>query len=345
MRNDMQWSIQPAFERDRVTRTDATQHAVHVDLLDLLKLEFTATGFSFLPRQPVHSLLAGRRASRLRGRGLNFEEIRRYLPGDDVRNMDWRVTARTGKPHVRAYSEERDRPCLLIVDQRQSMFFGSRRVMKSVAAAEVAALAAWRIFHAGDRVGALVFNDTEIVTVPPLRSRQRVMDILGTIRTFNHALKPVGRTGAPPEAAMLPQVFDRVLQLAKHDYLVCLISDGAGYDMACKDKVAQVLGHNDFLAAFIYDPLEAALPDISRRLVMSMAAQQMEIDLADRRLRQGYAADFQTRLTALTETARQRSIPLLPITTDEEVAPQIRRLLGAAGHPASSRTLSRRTVR
>ena len=90
----------------------------------------------------MHSILAGRHASRLRGRGLNFEEIRRYLPGDDTRNMDWKVTARMRKPHVRVYTEERDRPCLLVVDQRQSMFFGTRRCMKSVAAAEVAALAA-----------------------------------------------------------------------------------------------------------------------------------------------------------------------------------------------------------
>lgn len=340
----MHWSIQPAFEQGHKRDLGALPHAVHADLLELLKLEFKATGFSLLPRQPVHSLLAGRRASRLRGRGLNFEEIRRYLPGDDIRNMDWRVTARTGKPHVRAYSEERDRPCLLIVDQRQSMFFGSRRVMKSVAAAEVAALAAWRVFHTGDRVGAIVFNDTDIVAVPPLRSRQRVMDILGTIRNFNHVLKPSGQVDRS-NPAMLPQALDQALRLAKHDYLVCLISDGAGYDAACKDKVAQLLAHNDVLAALIYDPLEAALPDVSRRLVMSTAAAQLEIDLADHRLRQGFAADFQARLASITEAARQRSIPLLPIATDEDVATQIRRLLGAALRQASSRATSRQPIK
>lgn len=98
---------------------------VYADLAELARLKFRTRGFSFLPRQPVHSILAGRHASRLRGRGLNFEEIRRYLPGDDIRNMDWRVTARTRQPHVRVYTEERDRPVLLVVDQRQSMFFGS----------------------------------------------------------------------------------------------------------------------------------------------------------------------------------------------------------------------------
>ena len=122
----------------------------------------------------MHSILAGRHASWLRGRGLNFEEICRYLPGDDIRHMDWRMTARMRKPHVRVYSEERDRPVLLVIDQRQNMFFGSRRAMKSVVAAEVSALAAWRVLQAGDRVGALVFADAKVVEIPPQRSEQQV---------------------------------------------------------------------------------------------------------------------------------------------------------------------------
>ena len=118
-----------------------------------------------LPRQPIHSILAGRHASRLRGRGLNFEELRSYLPGDDIRNMDWKVTARMRKPHVRVFTEERDRPTLLVVDQRLSMFFGSARAMKSVAAAEATALAAWRVLEAGDRVGAIVFDDHDLIEI------------------------------------------------------------------------------------------------------------------------------------------------------------------------------------
>ena len=118
----------------------------------LILLQHRASGrFSFLPRQPVHSLLSGRHASRIRGRGLNFEEIRGYLPGDDVRSIDWKVTARTREPHVRVFTEERDRPAFLVVDQRISMFFGSRRNMKSVTAAELGAAGAWRVADAGDR--------------------------------------------------------------------------------------------------------------------------------------------------------------------------------------------------
>ena len=108
----MNLSVFPAYDAEVAAKKnrDRPPHGVYANLTELMKLEFKAQGFSFLPKQPVHSILAGRHASRLRGRGLNFEEIRRYLPGDDIRNMDWRVTARLRKPHVRVYTEERDRP-------------------------------------------------------------------------------------------------------------------------------------------------------------------------------------------------------------------------------------------
>ena len=97
---------------------------VYTSLAHLVGLSHQASGFSFLPRQPLSSLLAGRHAAKIRGRGLNFEEIRAYLPGDDIRSIDWKVTARARKPHVRVYTEERERQAFLLVDQRMSMFFG-----------------------------------------------------------------------------------------------------------------------------------------------------------------------------------------------------------------------------
>src|SRR5215471_16922821 len=143
------------------------QSGVYADLDELVALQHRAHGFSFLPRQPLPSLLAGRHASRLRGRGLNFEEIRRYQMGDDIRQIDWKVTARTRKTHTRVFTEERERSTLLLVDQRLNMFFGSTKNMKSVTAAETAALAAWRVLSQQDRVGALVFNDSRVTEVRP----------------------------------------------------------------------------------------------------------------------------------------------------------------------------------
>jgi uncharacterized protein (DUF58 family) len=301
---------------------------VYANLTELLKLEFKARGFSFLPKQPVHSILAGRHASRLRGRGLNFEEIRRYLPGDDIRNMDWRTTARLQKPHVRVYSEERDRPCVLVVDQRRGMFFGTRRVMKSVAAAEVAAIAAWRVFYAGDRVGAIVFNDKEITEIAPHRSRQRVMEILQAIVTKNHALRADSREPANPE--MLNVALERAVRIAKHDCLVTIIAGGGGANDKTVRLSTQLAAHNDVLVAVVYDPMEEALPSAGR-IVVADGEPQLEVDSDDGSLRTQFTERFRTRLDWMRHITRQRQTPLLPISTERDVATQLRDLLQVRG--------------
>lgn len=300
---------------------------IYADLDQLVRLEHRARGFSFLPRQPIHSILAGRHASRLRGRGLNFEEIRGYLPGDDVRTMDWKVTARMRKPHVRVYTEERDRPVLFLVDQRCSMFFGSRRTMKSVAAAEAAALGAWKVLAAGDRVGALVFNDEEITSIKAHRSRGRVRQLLGAIVEKNCQL---GKEPSPPaNPGMLNEALSQTRQIAKHDHLICIISDFNGMNPDTKRLITLLSAHNDVMSLFIYDPLEAQLPDAGR-LHMAESELQLEVNTSEKKLRQQFAAEFEERLERMKNISRGRSIPFLPIETSHDVTRQIRDQLGAA---------------
>jgi uncharacterized protein (DUF58 family) len=298
---------------------------VYADLDELIRLQFKVHNFSFLPRQPVRSLLAGRRASRFRGRGLDFEEIRRYIPGDDIRTMDWRVTARTQKPHTRIYTEERDRPVLLVVDQRLSMFFGSQVAMKSVTAAEVVAMAAWRTLSVGDRVGALVFNDCEIREIPPHRSRQRVMRIIETVLEMNHALRADG--DIQPDPTMLNRVLERVLHLAKHDCLVAIISDFSGADGETRSAVTRLAAHNDVLALFVYDPLEACLPSFGK-VIVSQGDLQLEVDTGDDRFRRRFSEQFENRLQTARDLMLRRGIPVLPIHTAEGVREQFMELLG-----------------
>jgi uncharacterized protein (DUF58 family) len=298
---------------------------VYISLDDLARLRYQARGFSFLPRQPISSLLAGRHTSRLRGRGLNFEELRRYQPGDDIRTIDWKVTARTGKTHTRVYTEERDRPALLIVDQRLSMFFGSQRVMKSVVAAEAAALAAWRVVDAGDRVGAIIFNDSEVVEIRPYRSRDRVMQILKTITAQNQALKLNGAMRANP--AMLNQALTQASRTATHDYLICVISDLKGVNEESRQLMTRLAEHNDVIVAFVSDPLEQQLPS-SGRLTVSDGQQQLAIDSNRPALRQDYARDFEARFAAGQNILLKQKVPLLELSTQEDVVIQIRRLLG-----------------
>ncbi len=300
-------------------------NCVYASLEELVRLRFQASGFSFLPRQPVHSILSGSHASRLRGRGLNFEELRNYLPGDDTRLIDWKVTARTRIPHVRVYTEEKDRTVWLLVDQRMSMFFGSRWKMKSVTAAEAAAIAAWRVLSTGDRVGALVYDDSEISIIPAHRSQDRVVQILKTIVEKNHAMT-VAST-CMPGPGMLNQALHRVAAMARHDCLICVIGDGTGINADTQKYVTRLTEHNDVMYVFVYDPLEQTMPRAGR-LVFSDGREQLEINSEQSALRKSYANSFQQRIERMKSTSRQHSIPLLMVDTATPVLDQVRDQLG-----------------
>jgi len=269
--------------------------------------------------------LSGRFASRMRGRGLNFEEIRDYRSGDDVRSIDWKVTARLQRPHVRVFNEERDRPALLLVDQRLSMFFGSRQLLKSVAAAQAAAIAAWRVLGVGDRVGALVFNDREVVEIRPRRSRQTVLRILGAIATQNQALA-VGR-GIVGVASMLNRVLGQTRRLALHDALVIIISDFDGADQQTRRMVGALAQHNDVIALLVHDPLQSDLPAAASMSVTN-GELQLLLELGRDSVRKNIIASVQQRLADLFAWTPELGIPVLPLSAAEDVPLQLRRLLG-----------------
>ncbi|GGF58714.1 hypothetical protein GCM10007301_18020 [Azorhizobium oxalatiphilum] len=303
-----------------------TQDArIHVTLDDLLRLKHRAKGFSFLPRQPVHSLLAGRHGSRLRGRGLEFEELRAYAEGDDVRAIDWPSTARIGMPQLRVYTEERDRQVILLVDQRLGMFFGSRRAMKSVVAAEAAALAAWRVTSLGDRVGGIAFSENGLDEIRPRARQAAIGPLFEAIVRHNRALR--ADDPRPSDPTLLNQAIARALSLLPHDGLLTLITDAAGADAETVRLITRVTAHNDVLMVFVSDPLEASLPDIGRAVVEE-GGRQMEIDTSARGIRAPFAAGFRQRREAVEQFSRRRAIPVLPLSTGRDTTEQFRELLG-----------------
>jgi len=320
------------MDNSKSQKSDAQTSGIYVQLNELVRLQHKASGFSFLPRQPVHSILSGRHASKLRGRGLNFEELRNYLPGDDTRNIDWKVTARTRTPYVRVYTEEKDRTVWLLVDQRVGMFFGSRQRMKSVVAAEVAAISAWRVLSVGDRVGALVFDDTEVSVIPPHRSRERVMQILKQVVKKNHALS--ANPDLKPDAGKLNEALKQINHLARHDCLVCLITDGDGVDAETRRHVTRLSEHNDVLTALVYDPLEKDMPSAGR-LRFANDVGQLEADTSNKKLRQGFQNEFEKKLERIQSASRRFSIPVLMLDTNNPVADQLRDAFGH--HQAAKR--------
>tara|TARA_R110002073_G_scaffold60282_2_gene151485 strand:- start:4122 stop:5060 length:939 start_codon:yes stop_codon:yes gene_type:complete len=303
---------------------------VYTSLRSLVRLRYTARGFDYLPRQPLRSLLSGRKRSRLRGRGLDFDELRHYRPGDDIRNMDWRVTNRTGKPHVRVYTEERDRPVIAVVDQRLAMFFGSRYRMKSVAAAEVAAITAWRVLSVGDRIGALLFNDEERIEVRPTRNPQHVVAWLGDLAGMNNRLSVAPGNISNPGA--LTSALQAVERLVGHDYLVVLISDFYGWNAASLDAIRRISRHNDVICPLIFDPLEKDISNASN-LVVSDGRFQLEIDPSKQALGEKFAANFLHTMSRVQAELKRHQIPVIPVDTASSVSDQLREKLGGAGAP------------
>ncbi|MDW3223881.1 MAG: DUF58 domain-containing protein [Paracoccaceae bacterium] len=299
---------------------------ISVDLNHLRGLERRATSLSFLPRQPARSALNGRHASRMRGRGLNFEELRDYLPSDDVRSIDWKVTARTGKPHVRVFTEERDRPSLIVVDQRMSMFFGSVLNMKSVTAAECAAVTAFRILDQGDRVGGIVFGDETLAEIRPQRSRAALNRFLSAISSANGLL----RADAPDQTPMsLNRVLQSVSRIAPRNHLIVVFSDFDVIDDLTQKLISSLSRHNDLVLGLVSDPMADEIPK-AMRLVISNGELQAEIDTGDEAVRHNLHAMSQGRLAQVLDWKRTLGVPVLPLSSAEDSLAQMRRLMGLA---------------
>ncbi|WP_267224379.1 DUF58 domain-containing protein [Dyella silvae] len=298
---------------------------VYVTPAHLARMEYDARRLRATPHRPHHSVLAGRHASRLRGRGLNFEEIRAYVPGDDVRHLDWKVSLRVGHAMVRSYTEERDRPALFVVDQRMSMFYGTRRAMKSVVAAEVAALGAWMTFQAGDRAGAVVFDDSEIHSLRARRSRASVQAVLGALARSNQALRADSPQRINP--AQLDDALRVALHLATHDYLVFIVSDFLGADEETLQLIRELRSHNDVVAALVFDPSARAMPDRGK-IVVTEGELQVELDFGRRTIREPLSTMFDQRLQQTVELVQRCGVPVLAIDTEQPTLLQMARMLG-----------------
>jgi uncharacterized protein (DUF58 family) len=297
----------------------------YAELDSLVALQFKARDFTLRHSQPVRSVLFGRRASHVRGRGLDFEELRGYVNGDDVRSIDWRVTARMQKPFVRVYSEERDRPTMVVVDQRINMFFGSRVSMKSVVAAEIAALTSWRVFQQGDRVGAFIFNDDSTEEVRMHRSRTNVLRVLDRIVYQNHRLR--GDTPLRSRPERLNEVIEAVARVCRHDVLLLIASDFDGADQKTRDLLLNLSRSNDVVCCLTYDPLAVKLP-AAEQLVVSNGELQIELQLGEEKIRKTILNASDKRIRFILSWQHELGIPILPISTAEDVATQLRHLLG-----------------
>lgn len=283
---------------------------VQITLDELIQARLPAQRLRLAARNSARAQRGGAHLSRFRGRGIDFDEVRVYQPGDDIRAMDWRVTARTGRPHAKVFREERERPVLFAVDLGASMQFGTRVAFKSVIAAKVAAFWAWCAARHGDRVGGVLLHDQRSVDCKPRVGHA------GVLRLLNAMAEPLLMSTTVPEQG-IPHMLQRLRSVAHPGSLIVWISDFQALNATHAAALSELHQHSEIVAVQIYDDLEAQLPPPGRYRV-SDGRQSLAFDAADPTLRTAYQQHFAQHTQALQALLSAQSIPMLRIATHDD---------------------------
>jgi uncharacterized protein (DUF58 family) len=279
--------------------------STRVALDELIALGALAHGASLARSRRSPALHAGHNASRWRGRGVDFRESRIYQPGDEIRHMDWRVTARSGKPHTKVFEEEREQGLLLAMDLNPGMRFGTRLRFKSVQAARAAALLAWMASAAGDRVGALGFGSGIDAEIKPAGGRRGVLRVLRALRDWDAAANDV-------DQAPLSQALSRVRRLLRPGMRLVLLSDGFSADAQAEQLMPQIAGRHEIALVLLRDALELAPPPPGRYAI-HLGQERRVLDFGDTSVRAAWTqrfADSRERLRRLCAKLGIRVIEL-----------------------------------
>ncbi|GAB6054160.1 DUF58 domain-containing protein [Magnetospira thiophila] len=289
------------------------QEAVFPRVDELLELRHEAHTMGMASHHLVNSAFMGAYASVFRGQGLNFEEVREYREGDDIRNMDWKVTARTNKPHLKVYREERERSVVLCVDQGPHMYFGTRKTFKSHQAARAAALLGWAANGLHDRVGGILFGnpDNGMVHFRPTKDR----------RSLWRLLHELARAQAIPEScdSCLDQVLVRAERGAGTGAVIFVIGDFNREVPGLENRLVQLVQKHSVVLVPVDDPVERELPDMGRVLFRGIEGDLLEVDTHDAAGRRAYQEAWEQRREGLNQLANSLGIAVIPVTTVEDV--------------------------
>lgn len=302
--------------------------STRVNLKELLELQHHAGRLNLRLRRPARAHLAGNHQSRFRGRGMDYQESRTYQPGDDIRNMDWRVTARSGRPHTKLFQEERERPVIFLLDLSPSLFFATRGALKSVIAARAASVLAWAAAAQGDRIGALLFNGGH----HELKPRSRHRGVLQLIHAIVEKTDPVAGMAVESHPGGFSDALVRLRRIVRPGSLVFCISDFQDLNEDAASHLLHLRHHNDLVALQLVDPIELSAPPPGRYGV----SDGRRLGTLDTRSAEGlehYRAFFQERQDLLLRTMHERAIPLLRLTTTDDVVGGLQRQLAGRKGP------------
>ncbi len=322
---DKQSSVMPTYSADQSLLNQGVYNTVD----DLIALQRHVRQLDLSKRSPALASTAGNHHSRFRGRGMDYQESRIYQPGDDIRNMDWRVTARAGKPHTKLYQEERERPVVLLVDFSPSMFFGSVKALKSVVATQVAALLGWATAKKGDRVGALLVNG-EHKEIPPKMGKRGALNLIRELVIFSNPEKGLA---SRVDSHHLNEELQRLRRIARPGSLVFLISDFYSINEETQRHLLRLRQHNDLVAIQVVDPLELSAPPAGKYSVTN-GEQDGILDTRSSQGKSQYNVFFSQHHERVKSMMRKNKIPLLIISTIDDVPTRLQSYFSVAKRSA-----------
>jgi uncharacterized protein (DUF58 family) len=278
----------------------------------------------------VSSLQAGAYVSHFKGRGMEFDESRPYQPGDDPRNIDWRVTARNTQAYTKLFREERERPVLVMVDIRSGMHFATKGCFKSVNAARAASLVAWAAHHRGDRLGGIIFGDSMHRELKPRLGRRAALRFVHELADHSDWQRTESGDAASTEEAF-SQAMAALRRVTRPGSLVVIISDFVGLSRMTQSYLSGIAKHNEVLAIFVSDPLEHRLPPPGRYRLVSKDDEMM-IDTFAKNARADYRHEFEARWEKLDRFCHRYGIHLMTLSTDEDPVETMQKALGRRTH-------------
>ncbi len=274
----------------------------------------------------ITSLQTGAYVSHFRGRGMEFDESRPYQPGDDPRNIDWRVTARSTEAYTKLFREERERPVLVVADLRGNMHFATQGSFKSVVACRAAALISWAAHHRGDRLGGLIFGASTHRELKPKLGRQAALRYIHEL--VNHPDWQETESGPDEDGEpQLTQAMAALRRVTRPGSLVVVISDFVGLSRTAQAYITGIARHNEVLLIFVSDPLEHDLPPPGRYRLVSHD-EELAIDTYARAARNDYHHAFEERKQNLEQFCQRYGIHLLAVSTQEDPVESLQTALG-----------------
>jgi len=298
---------------------------IYADPQSLIELRLKAGLLKLDLSRVAKSILSGQNSSRFRGRGMEYSESRHYQSGDDVRNFDWRVTARTGQPHTKVFIEERERPVYIVVDFSPTLYFGTRSTYKSVLAARAASMLAWTAIHSGDRLGGVLMAHGGITDLKPKSGRKGALAMISALSRATIPGEHITSVNSTLNRAL--QHLNRVVHPGS---LVFLFSDFYEIDSNTESLLLSVRQHNDVAIWNLIDPMELNPPPKGRYAITghTLPGRTATIDTGLQSTREHYRSIFENRNHKLLSLSEATGIPVIDLVNGDDLTSVMSRSFG-----------------